>query len=71
MFVRVIPNNKGKKKTYFCDVVKSYRDEKGKPRHDVVVKLGQVEKERVPYLIAAYNDGDPKELLEYALKKYS
>ena len=41
MFVRVIPNNKGKKKTYFCDLVESFRDKNGAPKHRVVVKLGQ------------------------------
>ena len=54
MFVRVIPNNKGKKKTYFCSLVESYRDENGTPKHRVVVKLGQFDAKHVPYLRAAF-----------------
>ena len=45
MFVRVIPNNKGKKKTYFCDLVESFRDKNGAPKHRVVVKLGQFDQD--------------------------
>ena len=37
MFVRVIPNNKGKKMTYFCDLVESFRDENISGRFDRVV----------------------------------
>ncbi len=54
MFVRVIPNNKGAKKTYFCDLVESFRDQNGTPKHRVVVKLGQFDQEHLPYIRAAY-----------------
>ena len=57
MFVRVIPNNKGKKKkkkTYFCDLVESFRDKNGAPKHRVVVKLGQFDQDHLPYIRAAY-----------------
>lgn len=54
MFVRVIPNNKGAKKTYFCDLVESFRDQNGTPKHRVVVKLGQFDLEHLPYIRAAY-----------------
>ncbi len=70
MFVRVIPNNKGKKKTYFCDLVESFRDENGSPRHRVVVKLGQFDMEHVPYLKAAFAS-DPASTLEQELVKMS
>lgn len=69
MFLRVIPNNKGAKNTVFCDLVESYRDENNVSRHRVVVKLGQFDKERVPYLKAAFNSGDPASILEHELKK--
>lgn len=71
MFVRVIPNNKGPKDTVFCDLVESYRDEKGVSRHRVVVKLGQFDKDRVPYLKAAFNRGSPADILEHELEKQS
>ena len=48
MFVRVIPNNKGKKMTYFCDLVESFRDENGVSKHRVVVKLGQFDAKHLP-----------------------
>lgn len=54
MFVRVIPNNKGSKKTYFCDLVESFRDQNGNPKHRVVAKLGQFDQEHLPYIRAAY-----------------
>ena len=71
MFVRVIPNNKGKKKTYFCDLVESYRDDDGKPKHRTVVKLGQFDKEYIPYLKAAFSAKDPASVLKYELEKES
>ena len=67
MFVRVIPNNKGKKKTFFCDLVESYRDVNGIPRQRVVVKLGQFNKEYIPYLKAAFSKLDPEEVLKREL----
>ena len=68
MFVRVIPNNKGHKKTFFCDLVESYRDQNGTPRHRVVVKLGQFDGAYVPYLKAAFSMGDPAEALRNELR---
>ena len=69
MFIRVIPNNKGAKKTVFCDLVESYRDDNGVSKHRVVVKLGQFNTDRVPYLKAAFNEGIPHEILERELNK--
>lgn len=70
MFVRVIPNNKGKKKTYFCSLVESYRDENGTPKHRVVVKLGQFDAKHVPYLRAAFSVNDPEEMLAHEIKRF-
>ena len=67
MFLRIIPNNKGKKNTWFCSLVESYRDENGIPKHRTVVKLGQIDKERIPYLKAAFGNGDPMEILQHEL----
>ena len=69
MFVRVIPNNKGVKNTFFCDLVESFRDEDGTPRHRVVVKLGQFDQDRVPYLKAAFAKGDPAEAFRHEIEK--
>ena len=57
MYVRVIPNNKGKKNTFFCDLVESYRNENGVPRQHTVVKLGQFDAKYVPYLNATFAKG--------------
>lgn len=70
MFIRVIPNNKGSKSTYFCDLVESFRDENGVPRHRTVVKLGQFDKEHVLYLRAAFSPGNPAEVVENERKKF-
>ena len=72
MFVRVIPNNKGQKNTFFCDLVESFRDSNGVPRQRTVVKLGQFDGEHVPYLRAAFaKDSDPAAVLHNELHKYS
>ena len=70
MFVRVIPNNKGKKKTYFCDLVESFRDQNGAPKHRVVVKLGQFDLEHMPYIRAAYAT-NPDVVFQKEKVKYS
>ena len=72
MYVRVIPNNKGTKNTFFCDLVESYRNENGDPRQRVVVKLGQFDAKYVPYLKAAFaKDSDPAEVFSREVGKYS
>ena len=60
MFVRAVKNNKGKPGTYFCSLVESYRDEKGIPRHRVLINFGLVPGDAVPYLKAAFAKKKPK-----------
>lgn len=60
MFVRAIKNNKGKKNTYFCSLVESYRDENGIPKHRVLINFGLVDEESVPYLKAAFAKKKPR-----------
>lgn len=69
MFLRVIPDNRGESHTSFCDLVESYRDGNGVPRHRVVVKLGRIDNGRIPYLKAAFSRGKPEEILEHELRK--
>ena len=59
MYVRVIPNNKGTKNTFFCDLVESYRNENGDPRQRTVVKA------------AFAKDSDPAEVFSREVRKYS
>ena len=53
----------------FCDLVESYRDENNVSRHRTVVKLGQFDPDRVPYLKAAFNRGDPAVILQNELAR--
>ena len=68
MFVKAIKDNKGGKDGYYCSLVESRR-EKGKPCHKLILSFGYVPKERLPYIRAAFNEGDPKEILERELAK--
>ena len=68
MFVKAIPDNKRGRDGYFCSLVESKR-EKGKPVHKLIFSFGYIEKERLPYLRAAFNDGDPSEILQKELAK--
>ena len=68
MFVKAIPDNKGGRDGYFCSLVESKR-ERGKSIHKLVLSFGYVEKDKLPYLRAAFNDGDPSEILQKELAK--
>ncbi len=68
MFVKAVPDNKGGRDGYFCSLVEAKR-EKGKPRHKLVLSFGYVGKERLPYLRAAFNEGNPAEILQKELAK--
>ena len=48
MFVKVVPNNKGRKDTFFIYLTESYRDRNGKVRHRTVRSLGLFDKDQVP-----------------------
>lgn len=49
MFIKAVPNNRGKKGTYYCLLVESYR-EAGKVKHRTFQKFGLVNKEEVEQL---------------------
>ena len=66
--MKAIPDNKRGRDGYFCSLVESKR-EKGKPVHKLIFSFGYIEKERLPYLRAAFNDGDPSEILQNELAK--
>ena len=58
MFIKVVPNQKGRPGTYFCYLVESYREE-GKPKHRVIKNFGLLEDDQVPYLKAMYAKRSP------------
>lgn len=59
MFIQAVPDNRGKKDGYYCSLVESRRVD-GIPRHEIVLSFGFIAAERLPYLKAAFNRGDPK-----------
>ncbi|MCD8330665.1 MAG: hypothetical protein LUC27_08355 [Lachnospiraceae bacterium] len=63
MFVHAVPDNRGKKDGYFCSLVESKRIN-GVPTHKTILSFGFIPSERIPYLKAAFNRGDPETILE-------
>lgn len=63
MFIHAVPDNRGKRDGYYCSLVESRRDG-GKSVHSIKLSFGFVPSERLPYLKAAFNQGDPAEVFE-------
>lgn len=66
MFVHAVPDNRGKKDGYYCSLVESVRFN-GTPTHKTILSFGFIPSDRVPYLKAAFNQGDPQTILEREL----
>ena len=62
MFIHAVPDNRGKKDGYFCSLVESSRIN-GKSTHKIILSFGFISSDRVPYLKAAFNRGDPETIL--------
>ena len=62
MFIHAVPDNRGKKDGYFCSLVESSRIN-GEPMHKIILSFGFISSDRVPYLKAAFNRGDPETIL--------
>lgn len=60
MFVKVVPNNKGKKGTYYCSLAESYRSNDGKIKHRVIRNFGLLTEDQVPFLKAMYATKKPR-----------
>lgn len=65
MFVKTVPNNRGKKDGAYCSLVESRRIN-GIPRHVTLLSFGFIASDRIPYLKAAFNQGDPDDILARA-----
>ena len=63
MFVHAVPDNRGKKDGYYCSLVESHRIN-GIPKHEIILPFGFIDAQRLPYLKAAFNRGDPEAILE-------
>jgi len=62
LFVHVVPDNRGKKGGYYCSLVESRRIN-GVPSHFTLISFGYVMPEKIPYLKAAFNSGNPEDIL--------
>lgn len=65
MFVHAVPDNRGNKDGYYCSLVESQRVN-GIPTHKMILSFGFIPSERLPYLKAAFNHGDPETILANA-----
>lgn len=68
VFIHAVPDNRGKKDGYYCSLVESRRIN-GIPKHVTVLSFGFIAAERLPYLKAAFNHGDPEAILEQEKRK--
>ena len=68
MFVKAIKDNRSRRDGYYCSLVVSQRIN-GKPAHRIIQSFGYIPRERLPYLRAAFNDGNPEEILQRELEK--
>ena len=59
MFIKTVPNSKGRKGTYFCYLVESYR-ENGTIKHRTLHNFGLREEDQVPSLKAMYAKKKPR-----------
>jgi hypothetical protein len=62
MFIHAVPDNRSKKDGYYCSLVESHRIN-GVSAHSMIRSFGFVPTERLPYLKAAFNDGEPDDIL--------
>lgn len=63
MFVKVVPNTKGKVNTSFIYLVESYRCD-GKVKHRTIRNLGLFDNDQVPYIKAAFMNPKPRLLYD-------
>lgn len=68
MFIKAVPDNKKKRDGYYCSLVQSELID-GKCIHRLIKSFGFIPSERLPYLRAAFNDGDPEEILRKEKEK--
>ena len=62
MFIHAVPDNRGKKDGYYCSLVESRRIN-GISSHSTILSFGYIQPERLPYLKAAFNSGNPEDIL--------
>jgi hypothetical protein len=65
VFIHAVPDNKGNKDGYYCSLVESHR-RNGVSAHKTILSFGFIPSDRLPYLKAAFNKGNPANILETA-----
>jgi hypothetical protein len=65
LFIHAVPDNRGKKGGYYCSLVESRRIN-GVSQHFTILSFGYVQPDRLPYLKAAFNSGNPEDILSKA-----
>ena len=68
MFIHAVPDNRGKKDGYYCSLVESKRKD-GKSVHNIKYSFGFISTDRLPYLKAAFNEGDPSEIFDNEIRR--
>ncbi len=68
MFVRLIPDNKGKRSGFYCALVESKR-KNGPSSHDVLYNFGYMDALHAIYLKAAFSSSDPEDVVKSELKR--
>ena len=68
MFIHAVPDNRGKKDGYYCSLVESKRKD-GKSVHNIKYSFGFISSDRLPYLKAAFNEGDPQEIFASEVRR--
>jgi hypothetical protein len=66
VFIHAVPDNKGNKDGYYCSLVESHRTN-GVSMHKTILSFGFISSDRLPYLKAAFNKGNPQDILEAAM----
>ena len=68
MFIHAVPDNRGKKDGYYCSLVESKRKD-GKSVHNIKYSFGFISSDRLPYLKAAFNEGNPLVIFENEVRR--
>lgn len=69
MFVKLVPDNHRERDGFYCSLVETVYVKGGSPKHTTLRSFGYVERERVPYLKAAFDQGDPDKIVAIWKKK--
>jgi hypothetical protein len=67
VFIHAVPDNRGNRDGYYCSLVESRRTN-GISVHKTIRSFGFISSDRLPYLKAAFNKGNPSDILEAVMR---